>query len=54
METDNFAIRNGSGLDLIIKERERQISKEGWTPEHDAKHIDGAMAVRVTRLIAWT
>ncbi|MBK1883679.1 hypothetical protein JIN85_14775 [Luteolibacter pohnpeiensis] len=27
-----------SGADLIYAERERQISDEGWTPEHDAAH----------------
>ena len=41
---DEFAIRDGSGLDLIIKERERQISEEGKTPEHDANHTDGELA----------
>jgi hypothetical protein len=27
-----------SGVDLIAKERQRQIEKEGWTPEHDDTH----------------
>lgn len=45
MAKEDYAIRNDSGLDLIIKERERQISVEGWTPEHDAEHIGGEMAV---------
>jgi hypothetical protein len=26
------------GVDLIAMERERQIKKEGWTPEHDNAH----------------
>ena len=31
-------------IELIAKERERQIAK-GWTPEHDDKeHIDGWLA----------
>lgn len=28
----------------IASERQRQISVEGWTPEHDAKHADGELA----------
>lgn len=28
-----------SGIELITEERERQISAEGWTPEHDDEHI---------------
>lgn len=27
-----------TGSKLIAKERQRQIEKEGWTPEHDAEH----------------
>ena len=27
-----------TGIELIAEERMRQIEKEGWTPEHDAKH----------------
>lgn len=27
-----------TGAALIHLERERQIKKEGWTPEHDAQH----------------
>lgn len=29
---------------MLLRERERQISVEGWTPEHDDTHVDGAMA----------
>lgn len=29
---------NLDGAILIMQERERQISKEGWTPEHDDQH----------------
>jgi hypothetical protein len=29
----------------IIAERQRQISVEGWTPEHDDEHEGGQMAV---------
>jgi len=27
-----------SGIDSIARERERQVSAEGWTPEHDDEH----------------
>jgi len=27
-----------TGSELIAEERARQISQEGWTPEHDDKH----------------
>lgn len=28
----------------VLAERQRQIQQEGWTPEHDDEHGDGAMA----------
>lgn len=34
-----------TGVELIAQERERQINKEGWTPEHDDDHELGEMAV---------
>jgi hypothetical protein len=34
-----------SGIDLIAKERQRQIEEEGWTPEHDDDHRYGSLAV---------
>lgn len=36
--------RPESGIDLITAERRRQVSEEGWTPEHDAGHADGTLA----------
>lgn len=33
-----------SGVELIAEERQRQISKEGWTPEHDDSHKRRQMA----------
>lgn len=33
-----------SVIDDIAKERRRQISKEGWTLEHDDEHEDGSLA----------
>lgn len=32
-----------SGVELITQERERQISQEGWTPEHDDQHTNGEL-----------
>lgn len=34
-----------TGIDLIAKERQRQIDKEGWTKEHDAQHEDNVLAI---------
>lgn len=31
-------------IDEIAKERQRQISKEGWSLEHDDEHTDGSLA----------
>lgn len=36
------AQRGGAGL--IAAERQRQMDAEGWTPEHDDRHDDGALA----------
>jgi hypothetical protein len=33
-----------SGAAAVAFERERQMSAEGYTPEHDDAHIDGALA----------
>ena len=33
-----------TGTQLITEERQRQISQEGWTPEHDDTHADGELA----------
>ena len=34
-----------NGIESIASERARQIEIEGWTPEHDDAHEDGAMAL---------
>ena len=34
-----------SGIELIARERERQIAEEGWTPEHDDEHEMGELAM---------
>ena len=28
------------GVDMIAAERERQVTQEGWSPEHDDEHDD--------------
>jgi hypothetical protein len=33
-----------SALEDIAAERRRQVEVEGWTPEHDDQHHDGAMS----------
>jgi hypothetical protein len=33
-----------NGAELIATERARQISEEGWTPEHDDRHTRGELA----------
>ena len=33
-----------TGIERIAKERKRQIEEEGWSAEHDDKHVNGEMA----------
>jgi hypothetical protein len=33
-----------TGIELITAERQRQITGEGWTPEHDDTHNAGELA----------
>ena len=33
-----------NGIERIAAERQRQIEREGWTPEHDDEHRNGEMA----------
>lgn len=33
-----------TGIELIAEERQRQITEEGWTPEHDINHTNGQLA----------
>lgn len=35
---------NKVGWELIMAERMRQVSEEGWTVGHDQRHSDGQMA----------
>ena len=34
-----------NGADLIAAERNRQIEREGWTPEHDDAHGNSELAL---------
>ena len=34
-----------TGIELIAEERQRQIEKEGWTAEHDAKHTKSQLSI---------
>jgi hypothetical protein len=34
-----------SGIELIADERNRQVSVEGWTPEHDNEHDGNQLAM---------
>lgn len=34
-----------TGVELIAAERQRQITEEGWTPEHDDGHDSGELAM---------
>lgn len=34
-----------TGVSLIAAERQRQVEKEGWTPEHDDEHESGELAL---------
>ena len=34
-----------SGIELVKQERERQIRVEGWTEEHDDKHVNNELAL---------
>lgn len=36
-------MRTDSGASLILLERLRQITSEGWTFEHDSQHVNGEL-----------
>jgi hypothetical protein len=36
----------------VLAERERQVSEEGWTSEHDAEHTNGALALAAANYAA--
>ena len=33
-----------TGAEMIVRERDRQTSSEGWTPAHDDTHTHGELA----------
>lgn len=37
-----------TGIELIAKERQRQVEKEGWTQKHDDEHVNGELAEAAT------
>lgn len=45
-----------TGIQIIEEERLRQISKEGWTPEHDNGHTNGELAAAAAAyaLASWS
>jgi len=45
-----------TGIELIAEERDRQISAEGWTPEHDNGHTNGELAAAAASyaLASWS
>lgn len=40
-----------TGTELIAEERTRQISQEGWTPEHDNQHRFAELAQNAALLV---
>jgi hypothetical protein len=42
-----------TGAELIAAERERQVSVEGWTPEHDDSHDLGELAMAAATYALW-
>jgi hypothetical protein len=40
---DGAGARKPNAIELIAAERSRQVSQEGWTPEHDDQHTDSEM-----------
>lgn len=41
-----------NGIQLIQEERERQLSKLGWSPEHDDGHTGQELAIAACRYAA--
>jgi hypothetical protein len=44
-EVEAISDSEGNGIELIAAERNRQISKEGWTTTHDDEHKWGELAI---------
>jgi hypothetical protein len=41
---DSCTCQPKAGIDIIAAERKRQVEKEGWTADHDDKHVRGELA----------
>ena len=41
------------GMELILKERERQIQEEGWSPEHDDQHKNNELLLAAVAYISF-
>lgn len=44
-ESPSQQLQKMTGVELISVERERQMSQEGWTPQHDDQHSHGELAL---------
>jgi hypothetical protein len=44
LRRENTMSNLSQAIQDIIEERQRQIEKEGWTPEHDDEHWEGDLA----------
>jgi hypothetical protein len=45
LQKDFMVVGALSGAARIAAERQRQITVEGWTPDHDDQHDDGSLAL---------
>ena len=46
------SVQNPSGAEMIAEERNRQITQEGWTSEHDDEHVNGELTDAAATYIA--
>src|SRR5271165_3124066 len=51
-ESELAALRHG-GSGLIVEERSRQISAEGWSADHDDEHQSGELAMAAQAYISY-
>lgn len=40
----DYTLGTATAVDLVANERRRQVTEEGWTAEHDAKHYGNEIA----------
>jgi hypothetical protein len=48
--TEISGLFRSEGALRILEERNRQVTAEGWTPEHDDGHVHGELAIRAAEL----